>query len=979
MSHFSQSPGSIVNIRSRLWRIDSITGEILQATSISGGIGESRRFYLPFESIKNGELPKIDDKTLGIPQYNKLLTRAFRYSMIHGSAPLLSLQKCCVIPTYYQLVPVVMALNMANRVRMLIADDVGLGKTIEAGLITTELMSRNLASRILIICPKNLRDQWQESLRRYFQIDARIISSVHLKNLEKDLPVGASPWSYYKSLITSIDYAKSDRVKPHIFEAKWDLVIVDEAHLAAKPHQMSEKQHVSMDRYDFVKELSKHTNHLLFLTATPHSGYSDSYASLLDMLDCGIVNGPENNPEINRELAKHHVCQRRRVDVNEWFENSGEENPFPKRDQKSLVVEALTEPERKTMDALNEYVSHLLNGVKDEKEQKIIMTARWAVLHLHKRALSSPHALQKSLENRYLRISEMIEKKKDEDDQTGILKPILPLSENQARDIALEGDSFDGDQKGNELTDEEGMSLLDTVAFGSVEALKLECEELSKLRDLAKKITRHNDSKLKKLTATDGYLDMSMRGYFGPKRVIIFTRYRDTLDYLEKAIPESMGKRFENGSIITIYGDLQDAERKERLDKFRKLDKGILIATDCISEGIDLQHMANQIIHYELPWNPNRLEQRNGRVDRYGQDEKTIQIRTLVTDDKLDKAILELLIKKAEQIRADYGFAPPFFGDDVNVFDMLSSMNIEIPEIVHSQRTLDNFTDGKSAELFDPFNERVLNKIKTESFYGQADVDMTSVRQRMKDTEEEIGTVDDLKDFVLLGLQKFGATITENKDAEKTYKFVLSEKQLAPGIRKVYERVTFDPKTAIRGQDIEQINSGHPIVRRLVEQVKEEFFLPNSKFYGRTGVITTPKVSGLTAVYTYLVRFVTKDKASSIIEEIVLCGYDFLEDRILPHDEVIMLDSANPVPNVMSREELLEHLSLALTESISEQVFKQAVTEKMSDIVSERKTLIERMKRDNIDSSWLNGMDQLELVSSDMIAVRLFEAGKECA
>ncbi len=965
-----------MNIRSRLWRIDSIEGDILKATSISGGMGESRRFYIPFERLSDAELPKPDKKILGMPQDNQLLTRAFRYSLLHGSAPLLSLQKCCVIPTYYQLVPVVMALNMANRVRMLIADDVGLGKTIEAGLITTELMSRNLASRILIICPKNLRDQWQESLRRYFQIDAKIISSVHLKNLEKDLPVGASPWSYYTSLITSIDYAKSDRVKHLVLEAKWDLVIVDEAHIAAKPHQMSENQRVSMDRYDFISELSKHTNHLLFLTATPHSGYSDSYASLLDMLDCGIVTGPKNNPQINREIAKHHVCQRRRMDVNDWFEMSGEVNPFPKREQKSLVVEALTDPERDTMKALEGYVRRLLEGVKDEKEHHIIMTAQWAVLHLHKRALSSPKALQKSLENRFRRISGMLEKRREEDDQAAVLNPVLPLSEDQARDIALEGDSFEGDKRGNELTDEEGMSLLDTVAFGSVEALKLECEELKKLRDLADKINRQKDSKLRKLTAPDGYLDLAMRGYFGPKRVIIFTRYKDTLDYLEKAIPESMSKKLRPENIVTIYGDLQDAERTDRLEKFKMMDEGVLIATDCISEGIDLQHIANQIIHYELPWNPNRLEQRNGRVDRYGQDEKTVQIRTLVMDDKLDKAILELLIKKAERIREEYGFAPPFFGDDVNVFDMLSSMNIDLPDIVHAQRTLDNYGEDKLVQKIDPFNENVLDQIKSESFYGQSDVDMTSVRQRMKETEEEIGTVKDLENFVLLGLKKFGATISENNDPEKTYSIVLSGKQIVPGVKEKYERVTFDPKTAINGRDIEQINSGHPIVKRLIAQVKEEFFLPGSNFYGRTGVITTPKVSGLTAVYSYLARFVTKDKTSSVIEEIVLCGYDLLGERNLSREEVRELDSAVPVPNALSREELLEHLSMVLDSSIYEPVFNAAVKEKMSDISAERKKLVEHLKRDKTNSSWLEGMDELELVSSDMIAVRLFEAGR---
>ena len=169
----------------------------------------------------------------------------------------MSLQKSCVIPTNYQLVPVVMALNMSTRVRMLIADDVGLGKTIEAGLIASELQSRNLASRILVICPQNLREQWQDALKSFFQINADIISSVHLRSLEKRLPPGANPWEHYKCLITSIDYIKSERVSRLALSVPWDLVIVDEAHLGAKPHQSSEKQHVSMARYNLVRDISK--------------------------------------------------------------------------------------------------------------------------------------------------------------------------------------------------------------------------------------------------------------------------------------------------------------------------------------------------------------------------------------------------------------------------------------------------------------------------------------------------------------------------------------------------------------------------------------------------------------------------------------------------------------------------------------------------------------------------------------------------
>ncbi|MCK5217303.1 MAG: hypothetical protein KAJ93_05925, partial [Methanosarcinales archaeon] len=180
-------PGDIVDIRHRLWRVDSTDSEILTATNIDGRESGLKKFYIPLESINKAHIHLPSSDKIGDSATNNLLTQSFRYSILHGSAPLLSLQRSCVIPTHYQLVPVVMALNKSERVRMLIADDVGLGKTIEAGLITTELMSRNLVSRILVVCPKNLREQWQDALKYYFQIDAEIISSVHRRVLEQRL------------------------------------------------------------------------------------------------------------------------------------------------------------------------------------------------------------------------------------------------------------------------------------------------------------------------------------------------------------------------------------------------------------------------------------------------------------------------------------------------------------------------------------------------------------------------------------------------------------------------------------------------------------------------------------------------------------------------------------------------------------------------------------------------------------------------
>ena len=189
-------PGSIVNLRSRLWRVDEIQEEILTATTIEGAPTVQRCFYLPLENVAPGKIEEPDPDKVGNFSAQDLLIRAYRLSMIHGTAPLLSLQRSRVIPESFQMVPVIMALD-TPRVKMLIADDVGLGKTIEGGLIVTELFARQRASRLLVICPANLREQWKDALDYFFHIDAEIISTQHLRSLERNIPPGTSPWEHY--------------------------------------------------------------------------------------------------------------------------------------------------------------------------------------------------------------------------------------------------------------------------------------------------------------------------------------------------------------------------------------------------------------------------------------------------------------------------------------------------------------------------------------------------------------------------------------------------------------------------------------------------------------------------------------------------------------------------------------------------------------------------------------------------------------
>ncbi|MBN1485503.1 MAG: DEAD/DEAH box helicase, partial [Chloroflexia bacterium] len=619
MTGIAFAPGSVISNRNRLWRVDAQVGDVLVATSIDSGESEQRRFYIPLEGIRPGRLEPPNPNIVGHPASQDLLLRAYRLSLLHGSAPLLSLQRSRVIPKDYQLVPVVMALELP-RVRMLLADDVGLGKTIEAGLILTELLARQLASRVLIVVPANLREQWREALDYFFHLPARIISTRHRREMERELPAGANPWAHYRCLITSVDYAKQPAIKNQILEQSWDAVLFDEAHQVAKPHQSGPDQRVRMDRWELAQALavSPRVRHLLLLTATPHNGYTDSFASLLRLLDVGAVRGPVHEPQIHRSVAARYVCQRRREDVESWFQEHPERSPFPERDQDEVIVA----PSAYEMDAIRAVEAYgqevLQNAAAGSARTRTL--AHWTVLHLHKRALSSPEALRCSLRNRRERLK-------------GRLAGLLAEAEDGAIPPEVARANVLDEDTGERLDEEEAGRRLEVATYGSPEQIRAELALLERVLAKAEKVSARRDGKLQKLL--DSVLRRRLQAH--PK-VVVFTRYRDTMNYLAGQIQKE--ERYRDTAVLTIHGGLNERQRREVFYAFEQADKGILVATDAISEGINLQHAAAQVVHYELPWNPNRLEQRNGRVDRFGQRRPIVYVRTMVMDETLDAAIL---------------------------------------------------------------------------------------------------------------------------------------------------------------------------------------------------------------------------------------------------------------------------------------------------------------------------------------------------
>jgi superfamily II DNA or RNA helicase len=939
-------PGTVIRNRNRLWRVDAVDGDEITATALDGPTA-THRFYSPVEDITEGSLPAPDTSKMGNPQFQDLLIRSNRLSMLHGTAPLMSLQRSRVIPTEYQLTPVVMGLDMPA-VRLLLADDVGLGKTIEAGLLTSELLARNRAERILIITPANLRDQWREAFTHFFHIDAQITSRRNRRTMEKDVPPGTSVWEYYSKHIVSIDYAKQSHIRGQILSQDWDLVIIDEAHQAARPHTSSPGQTPSKQRWEFAKDITDTATHALLLTATPHNGYTDSYASLLRMVNSDIVSGDEHDPIIHRDIAKRHVVQRRREDVEQWFGDEAD-NPFPNRDQDTVEITP-TEYEKDAYDAVRAYGDTLVEAAQKSDNRNL---AQWTVIHFLKRALSSPEALRRSLKNRQDKIESRLEELESAD---------ADIDENAGISTGLaQANALDNDP-GEDYSEAELGERVERVVSGDRAAIEMELDTLEDTLAAAEKVTKTRDSKLQQL------LTQTLPARFTSGGTIIFTKYVDTLEYLEEQVGEMLESDYPDVELYTLYGELNEGERHERFQKFADADRGVLIATDVISEGMNLQYAANQVIHYELPWNPNRLEQRNGRVDRYGQHEDTVYIRTMVVDDPMDRTVLTRLIKKAEEIRSEYGFSPPYLGDDEGILQLLDPDELDT---IMPQRQLGDYGSGSTEQSEEgAFDDEVLERIKDESFYNHSEVDLSEVQRRQEETQELLGGPDAVEEFVKSGLDLFGCSIDMRSDA--TYSIVVTSDELrGPDIGDEYERVTFDPERAAEEGDVEMLDIAHPLVQQLIDAVKEVALTSDDR-YGRTAMRGTDAVDEPVALYTVKVRyFAHTGDDPTIMEELLQLALPLYGEEPFSEAELKELLNTDATAANRTKQEWQRDLDNAIDHDHRKDAITRRADERRAEIEDERSQMRSELEDAGYGAS-LAGIDNLSVASTDLLTIGLY-------
>ena len=678
VAHFAlPEPGQLVEVRRRQWVVSEVSGGVLEGASV-----KETNTLVQLVSIDNREhkeelqviweleagarvleqagLPSVT----GADDSDRL--EAFLDAVMWGAGTnadrrfLQAPFRSGVSIESYQLDPLVRAIDMA-RVNLLIADDVGLGKTIEAGLVIQELLIRHRARTVLVVCPSSLQLKWQAEMQEKFGLEFRVVDTEYLHRLRREQGINANPWTSFPRLITSMDWMKSgeglrlikDVLPPSItYPRKFDILVVDEAHNVAPA--MATRYALESQRTSLIRRISPHFEHRIFLSATPHNGFQQSFTALLELLD---------DQRFSRNSMPNEK-QLQRVMVRRLKSDLVDEHGAPiyhKREILPLEVD-YTDEEREAHNLLREYADSLGSIVEGTKNA---FGGRFVLTLLKKRLFSSPRAFAFTLEKH----RETISGRKKQ--STSQIMDERILHKAIAR---LEDDS------GND--DEYERSMDEAVEVASTPSIKLtpDCQKvLDKLTTWAEKAKGRPDSKAKAIIS---WLDHHLRpdGKWNNERVILFTEYRSTHSWLYELL---CNHGYGGERLKELHGSLDSEEREKVKAAFQASPEvapvRILLATDAAREGIDLQKHCRYLIHVEIPWNPNVMEQRNGRIDRHGQTRspnilhpvgKGFRLHEPGSDVKVgnldgDQEYLMRAVLKVEAIRQDLGSVGPVIAQQI--------------------------------------------------------------------------------------------------------------------------------------------------------------------------------------------------------------------------------------------------------------------------------------------------------------------------
>ena len=873
--------GSIVRVRNRYWvllphedpdvyLLRPLTGMMDEAVALHKGLTDLLAYSLPEERPRPATFPLPTEKDVSNAIGAHLLWQAARLTLREGASPLRSLGKISIRPRTYQFVPLLMALRL-DPVRMLIADDVGVGKTIEALLIARELWERGEIKRLAVLCPPYLCDQWHQELREKFNFhEAVVIRSGTVRALERAKPPNRTLYEHYPVQVISIDFIKSEHNRHAFLLHAPELIIVDEAHGAAMA-----KNQVQQQRHEFLCKVAEEPNrHLILLTATPHSGVESAFQSLLGLLNPRFAEWELHslNEDRLRELARHFV-QRTRKDI----ETHWESKPcFPSRlstDRTYRLSPAYRNLFEKTYAFCAEIVR---TGQNLQERQRRVRY--WGALALLRCVMSSPAAALAALEARHERLTEG----EDEVDFRGFI--------------------FESDRQ--ETDDEQPLPPIEAAKSTLVES------EERKLRDLGR-LAAHvqeagQDTKLEGLIQTVREL---LREGYAP---IVWCRYVATAEYVADALREHLREANPELQVACITGRQGDEERRAHIDEIDASHPRILVATDCLSEGINLQEKFTAVIHYDLPWNPNRLEQREGRVDRYGQTAKTVKVvRYFGQDNPVDGVVVEVLLNRARQIYQALGTHVPVPEESESVTEaVLNALFLRGGYRGEARQLAFDLVPSEVVDLHTRWERDAERERLTRSRFAQRALKPQEVQQELEAADSVLGDPKAVCEFVLNAAQRLGLAMTREKTGT-IYRLVVSP--LPPTLPDVVRfalparknglwRISFESPTP---EGAEYVGRNHPFVQALARHLLEEALTrPGEAIASRAGALRTHAVTQYTVLLLLRVRYLLQfpNCAPLFSEEVLPLAFTRTGDgnrHWLPEAEALrLLSEAQPDANV---------------------------------------------------------------------------------
>lgn len=831
------TPGTIVAARGREWIVqtpDADTPEtVLRLRPLTGTAADDFLLETSLEpDVSPASFPPPDPEKSGTFSQALLLRDALRLSLRAGAGPLRSFGNLAFAPRAYQLVPLMMALR-ESVVRLLIADDVGVGKTIESGLILRELLDRGEIERASVLCPPPLVDQWVSELERHFHITTKAVTSASADRLQRDIPdQSLTIFQYYPFTVVSLDYIKSDAHAAVFRQTAPEFVIVDEAHTCT---QMGSGR--SQRRWKLVKSIAEDpSRHIVLATATPHSGNQLGFANLLSLLKpefAAFADG-EPHPELRQELAGHFV-QRRRADLAEWRASGN----FPSR-KVSEVTYKLNGDWKQFFDHVLEYCRGILAGHSTDSYKDYIYW--YAALGLLRCASSSPAAAVQSLQNRIERlegISHAEAQRRGEEDAPADETRVLDFEDSETSDIAPN------------IHDAESLCDSASLRENQIAALELIKEEAEKLA------ARSDDPKLVCLIRL---LEHDLLKGEDAKRPIVFCRYIETAKY----VAERLRKKFPGYTVTAVCGTDDADARQAAIDDLARSPKHILVATDCLAEGINLQRDYDAVVHYDLLWNPTRHQQREGRVDRFGQTAHEVKCALLYgQDNPVDGIVLKVISKKAQEISDSLGVSVPVPEDDRRVSLAIMKAGIfqsgahspNVPqqlglfdEIERREREALEALRGLEAKWQDAAEKEKANRTK----FAQRILKPENVLPEWKKVETAFGSVEDVRAFTKGALAELGFHTLSSLPSQIVHRLQENGAELPQDLR--YDDLT----------------RAHPLVASLAGYVLESALDPvdEKPIATRSGVAVSREVERVTRIYLLRLRHrLDVRKRDLIVEE----------------------------------------------------------------------------------------------------------------